>query len=126
MRTELVLDALKNPATTTVMQADSLFHSDRGSVYTAESYRALVTRLGMRSSMGTTGVCWDKALAESFFSVLKSERVYRTVYATKAQAKRGVIAYIEGFCNSRRRHSALGYRRPNEVHHSYRQLASAT
>ena len=91
-------------------------------VYPAESYRALVTRLGMRSSMGRTGVCWDNALAESFFSALKNERVYRTVYATKAQAKRDVRAYIEGFYNSRRRHSALGYRRPNAVHHSYRQL----
>jgi putative transposase len=125
MRTGLVLDALKNAATTTVIEADAIFHSDRGSVYTAESYRALVTRLGMRSSMGRTGVCWDNALAESFFSALKNERVYRTVYATKAQAKRDVIAYIEAFYNSRRRHSALGYRRPNEVHHSYRQLGLA-
>ena len=125
MRTELVLDALKNPATTTVMQADSLFHSDRGSVYTAESYRALVTRLGMRSSMGTTGVCWDNALAESFFSALKNERVHRTVYATKSQAKRDVIAYIEGFYNSRRRHSALGYRRPNDIHYAYQKQVLA-
>jgi len=65
------------------------------------------------------------AMAESFFSALKNERVYRTVYATKAQAKRDIIAYIEGFYNSRRRHSALGYRRPNEVHYSYQQPALA-
>jgi putative transposase len=56
-------------------------------------------------------------------SALKNERIYRTVYATKAQAKRDVIAYIEGFYNNFRRHCALGYRRPNEVHHSYRKLA---
>ena len=60
-------------------------------------------------------------MAESFFSSLKNERVYRTVYATKAQARRHVIAYIEGFYNSRRRHSSLGYKRPNEVHYSYTQ-----
>lgn len=125
MRTELVLDALKNAATTTVMEADAIFHSDRVSVYTAESYRALVTRLGMRSSIGRNGVCWDNAVAESFFSAPKNERVYRIVYATKAQAKRDVIAYAEGCYKSRRRHSALGYRRPDEVHHSYRQLDSA-
>jgi len=60
-------------------------------------------------------VSWDNALAESFFSALKNERVHRTVYATKAQDKRDVIMYIERFYNNRRRHSALGYRRPNDV-----------
>ena len=79
----------------------------------------------MRSSTGRTGVCWDNAMAESFFAALKNERVYRTVYATKAQARRDVIAYIEGFYNSHRRHSALGYQRPNEVHYGYTQPATA-
>lgn len=64
-------------------------------------------------------------MAESFFSMLKNERVYRTVYTTKTQEKRDVIAYIEGFYNSRRRHSALDYRKPNEVHYSYQQPALA-
>ena len=125
MRTELVENALKNAAQTTVIEPLAIFHSDRGSVYTSADYRALVSRLGMRSSMGRTGVCWDNAMAESFFSALKNERVHRTVYATKAQARRDVIAYIEGFYNSRRRHSALDYRRPNEVHYSYQKLATA-
>jgi len=125
MRTELVEDALRNAATTTVIEAQAIFHSDRGSVYTSAVYRAFVGRLGMRSSMGRTGVCWDNALAESFFSALKNERVHRTVYATKGQAKRDVILYIEGFYNNRRRHSALGYRRPNDVHYAYQQQVLA-
>lgn len=125
MRTELVADALRNAAATTVIESHAIFHSDRGSVYTSAEYRALVTGLGMRPSMGRTGVCWDNAMAESFFSALKNERVYRTVYPTKKHAKRDVIAYIEGFYNNRRRHSALGYRRPNEVHYSYQQPAMA-
>ena len=125
MRTELVADALTNAAETTVIEPSAIFHSDRGSVYTSADYRALVTSLGMRSSMGRTGVCWDNAMAESFFSALKNERVYRTVYPTKQHARRDVIAYIEGFYNSRRRHSALGYQRPNEVHYSYQQPALA-
>ena len=125
MRAELVEDALKNAAATTVIEPRAIFHSDRGSVYTSADYRLLVKDLGMRSSMGRTGVCWDNAMAESFFSALKNERVYRTVYATKAQARRDVIAYIEGFYNSRRRHSALGYQRPNEVHYGYIQPATA-
>ena len=125
MRTELVENALKNAAATTVIALDAIWHSDRGSVYTSTSFRTLVASLGMRSSMGRTGVCWDNAMAESFFSALKNERVHRTVYATKKQARRDVIAYIEGFYNSRRRHSALGYRYPNDVHYSYHQPALA-
>ena len=119
MRTELVADALRNAAATTHIAPNAIFHSDRGSVYTSAEYRALVTGLGMRSSMGATGVCWDNSLAESFFAALKNERVYRTVYATKARGRADVIAYIEGFYNSRRRHSALQYRCPNDVHYGY-------
>lgn len=125
MRTELVEDALRNAAATTRIEPLAVFHSDRGSVYTSTGYRTLVKDLGMRSSMGRTGICWDNAMAESFFSALKNERVYRTVYPTKTHARRDVIAYIEGFYNNRRRHSALGYRRPSEVHYAYRQPALA-
>ena len=125
MRTELVQDALKNAAATTWIEPDAIWQSDRGSVYTSTDFRALVKRLGMRSSMGRTGVCWDNSMAESLFLALKNEPVYRTVYATKAQARRDVIRYIEGFYNSRRRHSALDYRRPNDVHYTYQQPATA-
>ncbi len=125
MRSELVTDALKNAAATTLIEEDAVFHSDHGSVYTSNDYRKLVKALGMRSSMGRTGVCWDNALAESFFAALKNERVNRTVYATKAQARRDVINYIEGFYNNHRRHSALGYKRPNEVHYNYQQPLAA-
>lgn len=119
MRTELVADALQNAAATTRIEV--LLPPVESAVYASAEFRALATSLGMRSSMGRSGVCGDNAMAESFFSSLKNERVYRTVYATKAQARRDVIAYIEGFYNSRRRHSGLDYRRPNEVHHSYDQ-----
>ncbi len=79
---------------------------------------------GLTRTMGLTGICWDP-MAESFFSELKNERERRPVYATKKQARCYVIAYIEGFYNSRRRHSPLGYRRPNKVHYSYQQPALA-
>lgn len=125
MRTELIATALKNAAATTLIEPGAVFHSDRGSVYTSADYRALVKDLGMRSSMGRTGVCWDNAMAESFFSALKNERVHRTVYPTKARAKSDVIAYIEGFYNTRRRHSALDYKVPNAVHYGYTQPATA-
>ena len=80
----------------------------------------------MRASMGRTGVCWDDSAAEEgFFSAPRNERVHRTVYATKAQARRDVIRCIEGFHSSRRRHSTLDYRRPNEVHYSHQQPGMA-
>jgi putative transposase len=125
MRAELVADALRHAAATSVIEPQAIFHSDRGSVYTSGEYRALIRRLGMRSSMGRTGVCWDNSMAESFFSALKNERVHRTAYATKAQARRDLIRYIEGFYNSRRRHSSLGYRIPNDVHYAYHQPVTA-
>lgn len=62
MRTELVQTALKNAATTTVIEPDAIFHSDRGSVYTSADYRTLIKDVGMRSSMGRAGVCWDNAM----------------------------------------------------------------
>lgn len=125
MRTELIAAALTNAAATTVIEDDAVFHSDRGSQYTSAAFRRLVAGLGMRSSMGRTGVCWDNSMAESFFAALKNECVYRTAYATKHQARQDIIKYIEGFYNTRRRHSALDYRYPNEVHYSYQQPAIA-
>ncbi len=79
----------------------------------------------MRSSMGKTGICWDNSQAETFFSALKNERVYRATYATKERARKDIIRYIEAFYNSRRRHSALNYQRPNEVLYSNQQPATA-
>lgn len=125
MRTELVETALRNAAATITIEPTAIFHSDWGSVYTSDDYQRLLGQLDMRASMGHTGVCWDNSLAESFFAALKNERVYRTVYPTKAHARADVINYIEGFYNRRRRHSALNYRYPNEVHYSYQQAPQA-
>lgn len=125
MRTELVAAALTNAADTTRIEPGAIFHSDRGSVYTSRAYRALVSSLGMRSSMGRTGVCWDNSMAESFFAAFKNECVYRTIYSTKNKARQDIIRYIEVFYNPQRRHSALGYRTPNDVHYSYERSAIA-
>ena len=66
-------------------------------------------------SMSRKGNCWDNAPMESFFHTLKTERAHHRDYATKAQARRDLFAYIEGFYNYRRLHSALGYISPNEM-----------
>ena len=79
----------------------------------------------MRQSMGRTGVCWDNALAESFFGVLKTELVYRRVYPTRKKLMRSVARYIETWYNRRRLHSALGYRTPQEAYEEFQASKKA-
>ncbi len=71
--------------------------------------------------MGRTGVCWDNALAESFFAALKNELVHRTVFPTREHARRAIAEYIEVFYNRQRIHSGLGYRTPAEAVAEYQQ-----
>src|SRR5450756_1704014 len=69
--------------------------------------------------MGRTGICYDNAMAESFFAALKNELCNRTVYPTRAAAMKDIARYIETRYNPRRLHSAIGYRPPNEVYDAY-------
>ena len=119
MRTELVTDALDMAARNHVLEPDCITHSDRGTQYTSAEYVAKLDELGLRHSLGRTGICWDNALAESFFASLKNERVHHMVYPTRKKAKEDIARYIELFYNRRRIHSALGYRTPHEVRNEY-------
>ena len=119
MRTELVTDALDMAARNHTLAADCIMHSDHGTQYTSAEFRAKLDELNLRQSLGRTGVCWDNALAESFFAALKNERVYRTVYPTRKKATQDIAHYIEIFYNHRRIHSGLGYRTPHEVRTEY-------
>ena len=125
MRASLVTDAL----TMAVVQrghrvAGVIFHSDRGAQYTSGALRALAGRHGVLLSVGRTGVCWDNAMAESFFATLKNELIYRQPWPTPAKAREATIAWIEGRYNRRRRHSALGMRTPLEFEISARHTAA--
>jgi putative transposase len=71
--------------------------------------------LGIRQSVGRTGICFDNSLAESFNAALKVERVHRMVYPTRKKAMQDIARYIELRYNQKRLHSALGYRTPQEV-----------
>ncbi len=90
-------------------------HSDRGVQYAADEYRQALAAAGITPSMSRKGNCLDNAPMESFFHTLKVERVHHRVYATRTEARRDLFAYIEGFYNSRRLHSAPGYRSPAEM-----------
>ena len=117
---ELAVEAFKKARATRKPPRELIFHSDRGSQYTSEAFQNTVAENGIRSSMGRKGDCFDNAVAESFFSTLKIERVHRDTYATVEQARRRISNYIR-FYNTRRRHSTLGYKSPQ----IYEQLLAA-
>jgi putative transposase len=92
-----------------------IFHTDRGSTYTAEDFTRLCKdKLGIRQSMGRVGSCFDNAAAESFFSTLEHEVLSRHTFTTKAQARTIVLAWCHEFYNTRRRHSSAAMLSPAE------------
>ena len=96
-----------------------LHHSDRGRQYTSHDYRSALEQLGATVSMSRKGNCWDNAVAESFFSTLKTELVQPRRWSTRLQLRTAVFEYIEVFYNRRRLHSSLGYQTPAEVESAY-------
>ena len=125
-RTPLITAAIEMAARSLDLPEDAIFHSDRGSNYTSAEFAAVLERIGIRQSVGRTGICFDNSLAESFNAALKVERVHRTVYPTRKKAKDDIARYIELRYNQRRLHSALGYRTPQEALNEYlnRQFAA--
>jgi putative transposase len=125
-KTPLIAAAIEMAARNVDLPEGAIFHSDRGSNYTSAEFAAALEGLGIRQSVGRTGICFDNALAESFNAAVKVERVHRTAYPTRKKAKEDIARYIELRYNRVRLHSALGYRTPQEVHDEFlnRQLAA--
>ena len=113
MATPLVTDAL-DMAITTRKPDRVIHHSDRGSQYSSNAFRARCDQAGIAVSMGRRGDAYDNAVAESFFATLETELLDRTSFATRNQARSAVFDYIEGFYNPHRRHSAIGYHSPTD------------
>jgi transposase InsO family protein len=125
LRTSLVCDALSMAGRHRPIVTGAVFHSDRGCQYTSAELAAHLESLGMVGSMGRTGVCWDNALAESFFASLKKELVHRTVFSTRKKARDAIADYIEVFHNRQRLHSGIGYRTPAEVFEAHQTSEAA-
>jgi putative transposase len=114
MPAELVLSALEM-AHVRRRLASVVHHSDQGSQYTSLAFTSRCKGLDVRVSMGSVGDCYDNAMAESFFATLEVELLALVdVFGTKAAAKVQVFEFLEGFYNTRRIHSSLGYRSPVE------------
>jgi putative transposase len=112
LRSELVVDALGMALTRRRPQPGLVHHSDRGSQYTSLAFGKTMQEAGILPSMGRRGDAFDNALAESFFATLETELLDRHTFRTRDQARLTIFRWIEGFYNSRRRHSTLGQRSP--------------
>lgn len=122
---EIVLDALlmavwrRNPTSTVTV------HSDQGSQYTSHDWQSFLKTHDLEGSMSRRGNCHDNAVAESFFQLLKRERIRRKIYTTRNEARSDVFDYIEVFYNVRRRYGSNNQLSPVEYEERYQQrLAS--
>ncbi len=114
MHTSLVLDALTMAVWRRRPKDSVIIHSDQGSQFGSDEFNRWCKDNRLSPSMSRRGNCWDNAVAESFFSNLKSEKIKRRIYQTRAEAKSEILDYIEGFYNRTRRHKHLDQISPHE------------
>jgi len=113
MRTSLIIDALSMARDHGHLDANgAIFHSDRGAQYTSGDFQKWCATNGVTQSMGAVGVCWDNAVAESFFSHLKTEMFHQQTFSNHLSARTAVMEYIESWYNRRRPHSHNGGLQP--------------
>ena len=122
LATDLVVDALQM-AVALRRPEDVIHHSDQGSQYTSLTFGKRCRDADIVLSMGSVGDCYDNAMAESFFASLECELLDQTRFRSRAQAKTDLFRYIEGWYNTHRRHSALGYRSPVNFEKAYQDAA---
>jgi transposase InsO family protein len=111
---EMVVAALKRAIRRRRPAKGLIFHSDRGVQYACTDFRKELAQHGFIQSMSRKGDCWDNAVAESFFSIMKTELVYHEKYGGHQDTLHSIFEYIEAFYNRERRHSTLGYLSPAE------------
>jgi len=114
MQTDLVLNALVMALWRRKPKAKVIVHSDQGSQYTSHEWRSFLQSHNLEVSMSRRGNCYDNAVAESFFHLLKTERIRRKTYKTRENARQDVFDYIELFYNPKRKHSNNGMLSPTD------------
>jgi putative transposase len=114
MATEIVLDALLMAVWRRKPKHSIIIHSDQGSQFSSDDFARWCKDHQLIPSMSRRGNCYDNAVAESFFSSLKKERIKRKIYSTREEAKSEIFEYIEVFYNRKRRHSHLNQLSPVE------------
>ncbi len=122
MRTELVTDALNMALAHRRPEPGVIFHSDRGTQYTSRAFAAYCRSNNIRRSLGRTGICYDNAVAESFFASYKKELIHTRPWPDLKHLKKATFDWIETYYNRQRRHSTLGYLTPREYELGYRDI----
>ncbi len=112
MSRRLVVDALKMAVGARQPTGALIHHSDRGAQYTSDEFRTELAKHGIECSMSSTGNCYDNAVVESFFGMLKRDRVNRVRFRTRDDGRRDLFNYIEVFYNRKRRHGYCGNMSP--------------
>ncbi|MFD5226151.1 IS3 family transposase [Microbacterium sp. NPDC058342] len=120
---ELVVTAMNRARASGHVRAGTIFHSDHGTQYRSKRFASFCARHSIRRSMGKNFQCWDNAIAESFFSKIKNERLRWLRLTSRRHATREISNYIRYF-NTRRRHQALGYATPAETMQQLTQPAA--
>ena len=115
MTADIVVAALAMAKGRGYVAGNAIFHADRGAQYTSRLLAEWARENDVRLSCSRTGNCHDNAVAESFFATLKNEMYYRRSFATRSQARRAVVEFIEAYYNRRRPHSAIGYQVPAQA-----------
>ena len=118
---DLVLNALLMAVWRRKPTSKVIVHSDQGSQYTSHDWSAFLKAHGLEGSMSRRGNCHDNAVAESFFQLLKRERVKRKIYTSRDVARADVFDYIEMFYNNRRRHGSNELLSPVEYEKRYQE-----
>ncbi|MBW3467914.1 IS3 family transposase, partial [Arthrospiribacter ruber] len=101
-----------------------IFHSDRGVQYACNQFRAYLGRYNISQSMSRKGNCWDNAVAENFFKIIKSEMVYHSLFKTIPEAKVAIFEFIEIWYNKKRKHSYLKYMTPEQFENLNQKIAA--
>ena len=110
--TDLVLQALLMAVWRRKPKQTVLIHTDQGSQYTSRDWAAFLRAHNIEHSMSRRGNCHDNAVAESFFNLIKRERIRRRTYKTREQARQDIFDYIEMFYNPKRKHARNGMLSP--------------
>ena len=118
---DLVLSALLMAVWRRKPENTVIIHSDQGSQFTSQGWQEFLNRHNLDASMSRRGNCYDNAVAESFFNLLKKERIKRKVYATRKDARDDIFDYIEFFYNTKRIHGNNGMCSPVEFEKQYQQ-----
>lgn len=121
MTKDIVLNALLMAVWRRNPQKQVLVHSDQGSQYTSHEWQSFLKSHGLEGSMSRRGNCHDNAVAESFFQLLKRERIKKKIYGTREEARCDIFDYIEMFYNSKRRHGSSDQMSPTEYENQYYQ-----